>query len=192
MSRNRIKEIGNNGEKQVSLVLSQLPPNNFKLYNNVLFKTKSGTTQIDHLLISRRGIFVIETKAYKGMIYGNSYTKYWTQCLFGRGRSIIKNTFYNPYFQNRGHLKNVMKILNTKSVCGVICFTSDNVDLSNVNCESVIKLNYLQSLISSIYNSTSFVDYNFFNMCNLVESNNIQSKYREKKHVTYVQSLSRR
>ena len=40
---------------------------------------EGGTTQIDHLLLSPYGIFVIETKNYKGWIFGNERQKIWTQ-----------------------------------------------------------------------------------------------------------------
>lgn len=75
------KRVGNDGEKKVADILSRLPSSNFKLYNNVMLKTKSGTTQIDHILVTDRGIFIVETKAIKGMIFGDARSKYWTQCL---------------------------------------------------------------------------------------------------------------
>ena len=88
------KKIGNDGEKKVETALSTLPKDNFRLFNNVLIKTKGGTTQIDHLLVSTRGVFVIETKAHKGKIFGNATSKYWTQCLFGKGKVVNKYSFY--------------------------------------------------------------------------------------------------
>ena len=42
---NNSKKIGNEGERQVANVLSCLPVSNFKLYNNVMFKTKRGTRE---------------------------------------------------------------------------------------------------------------------------------------------------
>lgn len=184
------KKIGNKGEMKVASVLSCLPSSNFRLYNNVMLKTGRGTTQIDHLLISDRGIFVIETKAHKGVVFGNANLKYWTQCLYGKGGVIRKYKYYSPYWQNRSHLKSVMQHLRTNWVCGIICFTSDNVNLSSVNCESVTKIENLYNLICSIYNGLSFADYNFYDMCQRLERENIQSAYYDRKHVSYVKSLS--
>lgn len=187
---NNSKKIGNDGERQVASVLSCLPSSNFKLYNNVMFKTRRGTTQIDHILVSDKCIFVIETKAHKGMIFGDANSKYWTQCLYGKGRVINKYKFYSPYWQNKSHLKNVIYHLKTGWVCGIVCFTSDSVDLSHVNCESVTKIEYLYNLVCNIYNRLSFADYNFYEVCQRLEKENIQSAYYDRKHVNYVKSLS--
>lgn len=39
--------------------------------NNITIPTANGTTQIDHVVVSRHGIFVIETKNMKGWIFGD-------------------------------------------------------------------------------------------------------------------------
>jgi hypothetical protein len=65
------------------------------------------TTQIDHIVVSNYGIFVIETKNYKGWIMGNEYDEYWRQVIYKR-----KEKLYNPIKQNYGHilaLKGVLK-----------------------------------------------------------------------------------
>ena len=67
---------------------------------------QGGTTQIDHVLLSPFGIFVIETKNYKGWIFGNEKQKQWTQKIF-------KNSyrFQNPLHQNYKHIKVLQHIL---------------------------------------------------------------------------------
>ena len=64
------------------------------------------TTQIDHLLLSPYGIFVIETKNYKGWIFASARQKQWTQ-------KIYKNsyTFQNPIHQNYKHIKVLEQLL---------------------------------------------------------------------------------
>lgn len=187
---NKAKKIGDYGEKLVSNSLSCLSSNDFKLYNNVLIKTKTGTTQIDHILVSTRGIFVIETKAHKGKIYGDASSKYWTQCLFGKNRVVNKYKFYSPYRQNRGHLKNLISLLNTGSICGIICFTSYDVDLRSINCESVVHLSMLYQVICNIFNNACPADYNFKEMCSLIEKLNIQNNYQNNKHIKYVRGFN--
>ncbi|QSW90410.1 NERD domain-containing protein [Flavobacterium endoglycinae] len=54
------------GEKTVSSILHFLDKSEYKIINNVVLKTGEVTTQIDHVIISSFGIFVIETKNYKG------------------------------------------------------------------------------------------------------------------------------
>ena len=70
------------GEKLVSKRLSKLNKRKYKVINNLLLKTSKGTTQIDHIVISQYGLFVIETKNYKGIITGNEYDDSWNQILF--------------------------------------------------------------------------------------------------------------
>ena len=59
---------------------------------------QGGTTQIDHILLSPFGIFIIETKNYKGWIFGTERQKTWTQ-------KIYKNSykFQNPLHKNYKH-----------------------------------------------------------------------------------------
>ena len=43
---------------------------------------QGGTTQIDHIVLSPFGVFVIETKNYKGWIFGGERQKMWTQKIY--------------------------------------------------------------------------------------------------------------
>lgn len=62
------------GEKAVANRLSGLPTQSYIVLNDImLLPTSYGTTQIDYIVVSVYGIFVIETKNYKGWIIGNEY-----------------------------------------------------------------------------------------------------------------------
>lgn len=65
---NSARQKGKRGEMRVSAILSQLP-DEYKVLNDLIFRTDKGTTQIDHLVVSKYGIFTIETKNYRGEIY---------------------------------------------------------------------------------------------------------------------------
>ncbi len=95
------------GESRVSLILDSLPQKEYKVINNVMLPTDNGTTQIDHIVVSIYGIFVIETKNYKGWISGSEYSEQWTENFYGK-----KFRFFNPERQNYGHIKNLQNILN--------------------------------------------------------------------------------
>ncbi len=56
------------GEASVATMLSTLPKEEYRVLNNIMLKTERGTTQIDHIVLSLYGVFVIETKNYKGWI----------------------------------------------------------------------------------------------------------------------------
>lgn len=56
---------GELGESFVAEYLEQLP-DGYYIYNDVVLPTERGTTQIDHVVVSKYGVFVIETKNYRG------------------------------------------------------------------------------------------------------------------------------
>jgi hypothetical protein len=64
------------GERKARKQLSRLPSENYRVLNDVVVKTKTGSSQIDHVVISPYGIFVIETKNYKGWIHGREDSEY--------------------------------------------------------------------------------------------------------------------
>lgn len=68
--------------------------------NNVTIPTSNGTTQIDHVIVSRYGVFVVETKNMDGWIFGDEKSPQWTQSMFGK-----KYKFHNPLHQNYRHTK---------------------------------------------------------------------------------------
>lgn len=78
----------------------RLPADTYHPFHNVTLPTLDGTTQIDHIFVSRFGIFVVETKNMKGWIFGSEQQAQWTQ-------KIYKSTFnfQNPLRQNYKHIK---------------------------------------------------------------------------------------
>ena len=66
-------------------------------FHDVIINSPDGTTQLDHVIISPYGIFVIETKNMSGWIFGSEKDSNWTQSLNG-GRTKCK--FQNPLTQN--------------------------------------------------------------------------------------------
>jgi len=112
------------GESLVNLTSSiGLDKNVYHVIKNVTLPTGNGTTQIDHIVISIYGVFVIETKNYKGWIFGKEKDKYWTQ-------KIYKKTykFQNPLRQNYKHTKtlsDLLKIPHDKFI-SVINFTGES------------------------------------------------------------------
>lgn len=77
-----------------------------RINNVTLPLPDGGSTQIDHVIVSVYGIFVIETKNYKGWIFGNEKQRQWTQTLGGK-----KYKFQNPLRQNYLHIKTLSDLL---------------------------------------------------------------------------------
>ena len=100
------ENLGQKGEMAVSKILSSLPKG-YIVINDLLIPTRRGTSQIDHIVISQSGIFVIETKNYSGVIYGSQDSEKWTKYYQGRSYE-----FYNPIRQNSAHISALARILN--------------------------------------------------------------------------------
>jgi hypothetical protein len=117
------------GEFLVNRLLSQLPELNYKLVKNVTLPTETGTTQIDHIVVSKFGIFVIETKNMKGWIFGTKNQKQWTQKIY---RHTSK--FQNPLHQNFKHIKTLESLLDIElsKLHSLIVFVGDSTFKTNV------------------------------------------------------------
>ncbi|MEK4439125.1 nuclease-related domain-containing protein [Paenibacillus sp. FSL K6-2862] len=97
--------IGDLGEHKINIQLDQLPKD-IKYISDIMInnpKSRTGYSQIDHVVISPFGLFVIETKNYNGEIKGSRKDKYWR----------VNNRFnmYNPLKQNYGHIKALEHVL---------------------------------------------------------------------------------
>ncbi len=126
---NTAEQKGKRGEEQVHSILSHLSDEYFIL-NNLIFRTAKGTTQIDHVVVSKYGVFAIETKNYSGEIYGDDNRDEWTQIIANNVRYrrnpfkeytyITKNHLYNPVKQSLGHVYALKKHLSQYTYLKII------------------------------------------------------------------------
>lgn len=111
------------GESKVRRVVrTQLDEERYRQLHDVTLPTSDGTTQIDHIIVSIYGIFVIETKNMGGWIFGNPNQPKWTQ-TFGKS----KNSFQNPLRQNYKHIKELDALLQIgeDKLFSVVVFAGD-------------------------------------------------------------------
>ena len=133
---------GEIGERKVRDALNQCALPSDIILNDVIFTNPDNgmTSQIDHILISERGIFVIETKNYSGLIYGNDEWNEWTQSL-NYGKTI--NKFHSPVKQNKTHIYLVNKLLNNRyPVSGLVVFVQGNTE--HIQSDYVFTLHGMQ------------------------------------------------
>lgn len=105
--RGRAIRSGKKGERMVAKELATLKRKHNIVINDLMLPTSNGrTSQVDHVVVSTRGIFVIETKNHAGRIAGYEHAQYWQQHLQSQSRS-----FYNPLLQNRSHLRAIRRLL---------------------------------------------------------------------------------
>ena len=135
----RAEAIGDYGEKRVSSFLENLDCEDYRVYNDLLIRDGNYTTQVDHIIISRYGVFVLETKNIHGKVYGSGNSEYWKQYLpasgYKRHGFTQEHQLRNPIWQNAGHIKTLRRLVfgNDIPVYGIVVFPTET-DLY-VNCE---------------------------------------------------------
>jgi hypothetical protein len=114
----------NRGEALLTQTLTKhFNTEDYHLLNHITLKHGGTTTQVDHILVSKFGVFVIETKDYTGWIFGNANHDTWTQATY---RDKFK--FQNPINQNYLHVKAVQELLDfvpLSAIHSVVVFVGD-------------------------------------------------------------------
>lgn len=120
--------------------------------NNVRLPLYEKTCEIDHLVIGRFGVLVVETKGMSGIISGN-------------GKQLVQNigphtyTLYNPQYQNKTHIDNVSYHLRKGNfrnvpVIGVVVFAADDVDFPEGLGIRLSQLPYFYNCLPNSYCNT--------------------------------------
>jgi hypothetical protein len=88
---------GDIAQRRVRRILSaNLQKNLYTVLNNLQLPTGGGTIRIDHVVVSRFGIFVIESQYARGVVSGTEVQERWKQRRFGR--AVL---FNNPLHRAR-------------------------------------------------------------------------------------------
>lgn len=185
---------GKRGEQYVAKILEQLP-GDYIVLNDLVFPTDKGTTQVDHIVLSKYGVFAIETKNYTGEIYGDDDRKEWTQVIvtevtyrkkwWKTYTYVTKNQFYNPIKQAYGHVYRIKELLRDYPhlpIIPVVVFAG-GADLSKVNSRNhVIYGDQLLAFITS-FRSTYLNDDEFFLVQSVLQKENVRQIIDNKTHV---------
>ena len=175
------------GEKQISMILSYLPKTEYLIINNVMLKSKNGSTQIDHIVVSIYGVFVIETKNYKGWICGSENADQWTKNMYGK-----KYKFRNPIKQNYGHVITLKELLNAFGefpIVPIVAF-SPECDLKVKTKSDVVYFRGVKKVIARYKNEVLSLE-NIQKIYDTILSSNINSKENRKEHVKSIRNKVR-
>lgn len=173
-------------ERMVSIMLGKTKPNQEYKINNFTFQHEDKTVQIDHIFINKNGIFLIETKNYRGRIYGDENAQNWTQVL-NYGKSKFK--LYNPIKQNKSHifyLKQLLKEFNVP-LHSIIVFYNNTTKyiksttpvVSTLSLPQAIRQTQIETKLSSEQINA------IYQFLSLYKSNN---KIKAKTHIKNVES----
>lgn len=174
---------GTSGERYIAKLLQELPEG-YKCLHDLLLKYEGYTVQIDHAVISVYGVFVIETKNFRGHIYGSSEKKRWEQINKGK-----KRCFYSPTIQNNRHRFVISRIckLPIEKVIPITVF----VGKCELHLEDVGRTILSKDLLPYIYGITKKIlsQSDVDKIYNRLESKNITSESVRRHHVAYVQRV---
>lgn len=134
------------GEAAVNwMARRQLDPAAYHLIPNVTLPVQGGTTQIDHVIVSPFGVFVVETKNMRGVIYGEAHQHTWTQRL---GRQSF--LFQNPLRQNYKHTQALTELLNLspRQVHSLVVFVGDGKFATAMPDNVVRGMDYIRYILS--------------------------------------------
>lgn len=107
-SKSLAEKKGDVGEQIVKVaVLNKLDAAQYRHFSNLIIPAPNGTTQIDNIVVSPFGVFVIEAKYFQGWIFGGAKQEKWTHTL----SRFEKYAFSNPIRQNYRHIKALARLL---------------------------------------------------------------------------------
>lgn len=171
-----IKIIGKAGEKYVRKELKKLDNTKYKILNDIMIETKNGTCQIDHIVVSKYGIFVIETKQYNGYITGSKYDKKWVRHLKNKKKVL----YTNPIKQNYGHVISICELLNIdeSKVFNIVCIPSR----AKLKIEDDGETTRINNILDKITSYKEEIIDNIEEVYNKILSCNITDKKIRKEH----------
>lgn len=174
------------GEFFVNIVATlKLDKNQYHLIKNVTLPTEDGTTQIDHIIVSEYGIFVVETKNLKGWIFGDEKQKSWTQKIYKH-----TNKFQNPLHQNYKHIKTIENTLNIEphKIFSVIVFTGDSTFKTKMPENVKHGISYIDYIKSKTHKIISQKE--IAGIIASIESGRLSQSFKtNREHVRHVKSI---
>ena len=174
VKKNMTQVVGFAGEYWVQKELNKLP-GEYLFLSDVMLEIEGKTTQIDHIVFSKYGIFVIETKQRNTYITGNEHDKYW---IVKAGRK--KHYMYNPIHQNYGHKKAIEQILglDDKQVLDIVCVSGQ----ANLRIKSN-KVVRVERLVDRILFEKEEKIQDYVSMAHRINAMNIVDKKYRKQHI---------
>lgn len=184
-------------------ILSQLS-DEYTILNDLVLRTDKGTTQIDHVVVSKYGVFTIETKNYRGEIYGDDKRQKWTQLIVTKVTYapkrwktytyVTKNNFYNPVKQSLGHAFRIKELLYAfphVKIIPIVAFAGDAI-LSNIDTRHhVVYKENLPEIIDR-YKTICLTDNDVQAIIDILGNNNIREFLSDRQHVKNIRAAARK
>ena len=162
-----------------------LDKNEYHLIKNVTLPTEDGTTQIDHVIVSKYGLFVVETKNMKGWSFGDPKQSQWTQQIFKH-----KSKFQNPLQQNYKHVKTLESLLglSDQQIYSLIVFVGESTFKTEMPANVTHGIGYIRFIKSKTTSVLSASEVN--NIVSKIASGRLTPSFKtSREHVAHVKSI---
>ncbi|RMJ04229.1 Nuclease-related domain protein [Marinobacter litoralis] len=157
----------------------------YHLIKNVTLPTEDGTTQIDHIIVSRYGVFVVETKNMKGWIFGNEKQRFWTQKIYKHSQK-----FQNPLHQNYKHVKTLQSLLSLRDeqICSLVVFVGDSTFKTPMPANVTHGGNYIRFIKS--YTEDRLTESEVTSVFDAIESGRLAATFKNhRQHTAHVKRI---
>lgn len=147
-------------------------PEEYKILNNVMLYLNNKIFITDYIIVSPYGIFIIESKKYKGKVTGDKYGKYWDR---------KKGYYINPINQNSVLIKTLTNLLNLdeSKFFNIVCILNKNKKLNITHDGEIIDKS---KIIDNILSHKEQIIENYNSFSNVIIENNITNKSIRKKY----------
>ncbi len=132
------------------------------LYNDFCFEDEYGfSSQIDHILITLGGVFIIETKNMVGTVYGDKDAERW-RCIKYQNGNIYEKMIGNPIIQNQGHINHLRDMFASipPKMTSMVIFV--DTDISYIDSNLVYNLpdaiRYIEEMTINSKRSREYVE----------------------------------
>lgn len=89
----------------------------YKVFSGLLVTLKGGMFRISHLVVSRRGVFLIDERSEKGAVQGKPEQREWAVTGLGAGEAI-----YNPLWRAREAVNSLHSKVGSIPITSLIVF----------------------------------------------------------------------
>lgn len=166
------------GEKKVARVFLKLNPEKYRIINNLMIEANGNTTQIDHLVISKYGIFIIESKNYYGYITGKDYGDWFLKIY------RFKHRIGNPIIQNYIHMNVLKSLLGDYPdiiYYPIVVFTKRSIFNVNTKTDVIYNTDLLETIRK--YRTEVISDYTRDKVYECLSDLNIKEKRIRREHI---------
>lgn len=153
-----ILQSGVRGEETTLKILRKLPKEYTVLTNPVILN-RGVTMELDFVVICKNGVFIVESKNYRGIVSGKTSKTYWKQIKHGKNNKVYEKEVSNPAkqsFRQKRRLEELFRDLKiTATIYPVLYFVDNRTELkiqddANLN---VAIINNEESLLEFIQNT---------------------------------------